>query len=76
MRIAAKVHLGPNRSQAAPAVSRTSKVAVKATMFELEIWSWVRLRSFLMVIDSNGGKAYQDQNATKKDHQERRKTRP
>ena len=39
MRIAAKVHLGPNRSQAAPAVNRTIEVAVKATMFEFPIWS-------------------------------------
>ena len=76
MRIAAKVHLGPNRSQAAPAVSRTIRVAVRAAMFELAIWSWVRLRSFLMVTVNNGGNAYQDQKATKNDHHERRKTLP
>lgn len=29
-----------------------------------------------MVTDKSGGKAYHDQNAMKKDHQERRKTRP
>ena len=29
-----------------------------------------------MVTVNNGGNAYQDQKATKKDHHERRKTRP
>ena len=76
MRIAAKVHLGPNRSHAAPADSRTIKVAVKATMFEFAICSWVRFRSFLMVTVKSGGKAYQDQKATKNDHQDSRNTRP
>ena len=76
IRIAAKVHRGPNQSQAAPAESRTIKVPVKATMLELAIWFWVRCRSFLMVTVKSGGKAYQDQKAMKNDHQESRKSLP
>ena len=75
-RIAAKVHLGPKRSHAAPAVSRTNKVEVKPSMFEVEMSAWERWRSFLMVTVNSGGKAYHDQKAMKNDHHDSRKTLP
>ena len=75
-RIAAKVHLGPKRSHAAPAVSRTNKVDVKPSMFDVDISAWERWRSFLMVTVKSGGNAYHDQKAMKNDHQDNRKTLP
>lgn len=62
----ANVYLGPNLSQAGPATNRTRRVATRATMFELRTSVFDKWRSFDMVTDSSGGKAYQDQKAIKK----------
>lgn len=72
----AKVHLGPNLSQAGPAATRTSNVAIRATMLELRTSAVDMLRSLAMVTVRSGGNAYQDQKAMKKPNQEKNQTRP
>ena len=75
-RMPTNVHLAPNLSHRGPAARRTNIAAARAMTSEFAMSLCDSLRSLLIVSVKRGGKAYQLQKATKKPHQESKKTRP